>query len=179
MIVPASLPFAIGLGSILLRWRSQQNEGLWSEDVAIFGWKLIPTLVTVIYSRFAAILLEDVQRTEPFARMARPSSSVPGAALSVLEKPRSWWVTLTSGMRTDRNGGFRRWVVVLCCTVHILAVLVISPLSAALLGTKVLQTTVDSVSMERTVPTGDPELECHHSCAQSGFPMQQTPAHWN
>jgi hypothetical protein len=159
MIIPVSLSFTIGLSSILLRWRSQKNQGLCSEDVAIFGWKFIPTLITVIYSRFTAILLENVQRTEPFARMARPSSSVPGATFTILEKPRSWWVTLTSGMRKNRNGGVRSWVVVLCCTVHILAVLVISPLSAALLGTKVLQITVNSVSMKRAVPIGGPDLE--------------------
>jgi hypothetical protein len=159
MIVPVSLSFTIGLGSILLRWRSQNNQGLCSEDVAIFGWKFIPTLITVIYSRFTAILLENVQQTEPFARMARPSSSVPGAAFTILEKPRSWWVTLTSGMRKNRNGDVRSWVVVLCCTVHILAVLVISPLSAALLGTKILQITVDSVSMDRLTPIGEPNME--------------------
>jgi hypothetical protein len=159
MIVPVSLSFTIGLGSILLHWQSQKNQGLCSEDVAMFGWKFIPTLITVIYSRFTAILLEDVQRTEPWARMARPSSSVPGAAFTILEKPRSWWVTLTNGMRKNRNGGVRSWVVVLCCTVHILAVLVISPLSAALLGTKVLQITVDSVSMRRARPIGGPDLE--------------------
>jgi hypothetical protein len=159
MVVPISLSFIIGLGSMLLGWRSQENHGICSEDVAMFGWKFIPTLITVIYSRFTAILLENVQRTEPWARMAKPSSSVPGATFTILEKPRSWWVTLTSGMRKNRNGGVRNWVVVLCCTVHILAVLVISPLSAALLGTKVLQITVDSVSMKRTVPIGGPDLE--------------------
>jgi hypothetical protein len=159
MIVPVSLSFTIGLGSILLLWQSQKKQGLCSEDVAMFGWKFIPTLITVIYSRFTAILLENVQRTEPFARMARPSSSVPGATFTILEKPRSWWVTLTSGMRKNRNGGVRSWVVVLCCTVHIIAVLVIAPLSAALLGTKVLQITVDSVSMKRVWPIGGPDLK--------------------
>jgi hypothetical protein len=159
MMIPVSLSFTIGLGSILLHWQSQKNQGLCSEDVAIFGWKFIPTLITVIYSRFTAILLENVQRTEPWARMARPSSSVPGATFTILEKPRSWWVALTSGLRKNRNGGVRSWVVVLCCTVHILAVLVISPLSAALLGTKVLQITVDLVSMKRIGPIGGPELK--------------------
>jgi hypothetical protein len=159
MIIPVSLSFTIGLGSILLHWQSQKSQGLCSEDVAMFGWKFIPTFITVVYSRFTAILLENAQRTEPWARMARPSSSVPGATFTILEKPRSWWVALTSGMRKNRNGGVRSWVVVLCCTVHILAVLVISPLSAALLGTKVLQITVDSVSMKRAVPTGGPDLK--------------------
>jgi hypothetical protein len=128
---------------------------LCSEAAAIFGWKFIPTLVTVIYTRFTAVLLENVQQTEPYVRMARPSSSVPGATYTILEKPRLWWITLSNGLRRNRNGGTRSWVIVLCCTVHIVAVLVISPLSAALLGTKIVQRTIDAAPMKRAVPAGE------------------------
>ena len=159
MVVPISLSFTIGLGSILLHWRSQTNQGLCSENTAIFGWKFIPTLITVVYSRFTGILLENVQRTEPFVRMARPSSGVPGARFTLLEKPRSWWVTIANGLQKDRNGGVRSWVVVLCCMVHILAVLVISPLSAALLGTKFMERTLSTAPMKRAVPIKESALE--------------------
>jgi hypothetical protein len=105
----------------------------------MFGWKFIPTLIAVIYTQLTTILFDDVKRTEPFARLARSAGSVPSASRTILETPRTWWVTLAHGFNKKRNGGQRSWVLIMACLINVLAFLGISPLSSALLHTDEIQ----------------------------------------
>lgn len=107
----------------------------------MFGWKFVPTLIAVLYTQLAAMILGAMKRTEPFARLAKHSGRVPLARHTMLEKSRPWWTTLVHGLQKGRNGGSLSWPIVLSCTAFILATLSISPLSATLLSSKEVQST--------------------------------------
>lgn len=134
----------LGFVVLLLQWYSDKNHGLSPETSAIFGWKFAPTLVAVLYTQLTAMLFDDIRRTEPFARLARPSDSIPKASRTILETPREWWTTLAHGFDKQKNGGRRSWVIILAYAVNVLAFLTISPISSALLG-------IDEVSVPRSV----------------------------
>jgi hypothetical protein len=77
-----------------------------------------------------------VKRTESFAKMARTNGRIPVAYYTLLEKSKPWWTTLARGFQKRRNGGLWNWVIILSCSIYILTILEISPISAALLRTK-------------------------------------------
>jgi len=115
---------------------SHNNNGLCAEDSAMPGWKFIPTLIAVVYTQLTGIILGAVKRTGPFARMGKTDGRIPVARYTLLEKAKPWWTTLTRGFQRRRNGGSWNWVTILSCGTYILAILGISPMSAALLRTK-------------------------------------------
>lgn len=100
----------------------------------MFGWKFAPTLVAVFYTQLTTMLFDDVKRTEPFARLAMPASNFPSASRTILEAPRQWWITLAHAFNKKINGGRRSWIIILSCVTNVIAFLLISPLSSALLG---------------------------------------------
>jgi hypothetical protein len=120
-----------------LYWYSHKHNGLSSEASATFGWKFIPTFIAVLYTQLVTMLLDAVKRVEPFARMAR--AEPPEAKYTVLEKSRPWWTTLFHGFHKTKNGGKRSWLVILTSGVFIIAILGLSPISAALLSTQDVQ----------------------------------------
>jgi len=120
---------------------SHNNNGLCAEDSAMPGWKFIPTLIAVVYTQLTGIILAAVKRTGPFARMAKTNGRIPVARYTLLEKAKPWWTTLTRGFQRRRNGGSWNWVTILSCSTYILAILGISPMSAALLRTKEMHQT--------------------------------------
>jgi len=105
------------------------------------GWKFIPTLIAVVYTQLTGIILGAVKRTGPFARMGKTDGRIPVARYTLLEKAKPWWTTLTRGFQRRRNGGSWNWVTILSCSTYILAILGISPMSAALLRTKEIHQT--------------------------------------
>jgi hypothetical protein len=107
----------------------------------MFGWKFVPTLIAVIYTQFTAVILSTLKRTEPFARLAKPLECIPVARYTLLEKSKPWWTTLSHGFQKKRNSGSWNLAMVLSCLGYILAILGISPISAALLGTKEVEHT--------------------------------------
>ena len=129
--------------TIALLVTSQANYGLGSDNGSskiLFGWRFSPTLVAVIYIQLTAMLVDDVKRVEPFARLAGPQGSE--ASSSILQKPGAWWNALHDGFSRRKNGGSSRGWVLFCATlVNVLGFLLISPLSSALL-----------VSIDVTVP---------------------------
>jgi len=138
----------------LLYWRSHKNNGLGSVDAAIPGWKFVPTLLAVIYTQLTAVILDAVKRTESFARMAKPEGRVPVARYTLLEKTKPWWTTLAQGFQKKRNGGSMNWVLILSCSIYILAILGISPISAALLDSKEVQQTSPAALVRLAMPNG-------------------------
>jgi hypothetical protein len=85
------------------------------------------------------MVLEAIKRTEPCARLAMPTEKVPVARHTLLEKSRPWWITLVHGFQKERNGGSWSYPAIFSSIVFILAMIRISPLSAALLTTKEAQ----------------------------------------
>lgn len=131
----STLALVLCLVIICLLWRSETNYGLGRDHgtaAVLFGWRFSPTLVAVIYIQFTAMLFEDVKRTEPYARLARPGGSA--ASPSILQSPGVWWNALRDGFSKKKNGGkSRSWILICAALVNILGFLVISPLSSALL----------------------------------------------
>ena len=149
--IPTTLSLALAVTILGLLRFSRSNNGLSPEVSAMFGWKFAPTLIAVVYTQLTVILFDDVKRTEPFARLAKPPATTPKASKTILETPRQWWTTLAHGLNKNNNGGSRSWVVVCSCIVNILASLAISPLSSALLWSDSFQT-IAEVDMVRVVP---------------------------
>ncbi|KAJ5239462.1 hypothetical protein N7468_004081 [Penicillium chermesinum] len=121
------------LTTFLLWWRSSTNNGLGPDDgssAVLFGWRYSPTLITVIYIQLTSMLFNDVKRTEPFARLARPEGAT--ASTSILHTPGPWWVALYDGFAKKKNGS-RSWILICASFVNIIGFLAISPLSSAYL----------------------------------------------
>jgi hypothetical protein len=139
IMIPAALAMTSTFFVAFLSKISAKNNGLGPEASAIPGWKFIPTLIAVVYTQLTAMVLGAIKRTEPYARMAREIRSTPIARYTLLEKPKPWWITLVHGFQKKRNGGSRNWAIIASCVVYILAILGISPISAALLSSKEIQ----------------------------------------
>lgn len=121
------------LVSFLLWWRSSINYGLGPDDgssALLFGWRYSPTLIAVIYVQMTTVLLQDVKRTEPYARLARPGGA--DASCSILKAPGAWWTALYDGFAKKKNGG-RSPTLICASIVNIIGFLAISSLSSAFL----------------------------------------------
>lgn len=133
--------FALALISIALClivsalcWLSSAKHGLGTDDgsnVILLGWRFSPTLICVMYAHLVGMAFSDVKKTEPYARMARPSGA--SAEASVLQVPKPWWSALMEAFSKRKNA--RRINIPLLCSslAFITSVLVISPLSLSFL----------------------------------------------
>lgn len=133
LAVLSAVSLALCLVTILLWWKSATNYGLGSDDgssALLFGWRYTPTMFAVIYVQMTAVLFEDVKRTEPFARLARPDGAV--ASTSILHTPGAWWNALYDGFAKKKNGS-RSWALICASILNIIGFLAISPLSSAYL----------------------------------------------
>ncbi|KAL5393093.1 hypothetical protein PMIN06_001716 [Paraphaeosphaeria minitans] len=81
------------------------------------------------------MLFNDIQRTEPFARLARPHGSVPPASRTILEGPRQVWTAFAHAFNKKHNGGKRSWIIIWASVVLVLSSIIIS-LSSALLASE-------------------------------------------
>ncbi|KAJ5684327.1 uncharacterized protein N7477_000672 [Penicillium maclennaniae] len=137
--------------TFILWWRSSTNYGLGPDDgssALLFGWRYTPTMISVIYVQLTAMLFDDVERTEPFARLARPDGA--DASSSVLHSPGPWWVSLHDGFAKKKHGS-RSWTLICAALVNILGFLAISTLSSAYLYSEdviVPQSTGSSLPIE-------------------------------
>ncbi|KAI0409293.1 hypothetical protein F4802DRAFT_243535 [Xylaria palmicola] len=113
----------------LISWR---NSGLVTDDgsgVLQIGSKFVPTLLATVYVFLASILLDDVKRTEPFARLSSPAGA--HADLSVSWTADAWWDALFSSFPSRHQK--TNWAM-LCATLSfVLGFLVVSPLSSSLI----------------------------------------------
>lgn len=125
--------FSLCLTTFLLLWRSSTNYGLGFDNgssAMLFGWRYSPTMIAVIYVQMTAVLFQDIKRTEPYARLARPEGA--DASSSILKAPGAWWNALYDGFSTKRNGR-RSWILICASLVNIFGFLAISPLSSTFL----------------------------------------------
>lgn len=118
----------------LLYWYSETHYGLGVDDgssIILFGWRFTPSLLAVAYVQLTAMLLDDVKRTEPFARLARPGGGA--ASFTILQTSGAWWNALADGFSTRKNGGHRSWLLICAALLDVLGFLTVSPLSSSLL----------------------------------------------
>lgn len=133
MGVLSVVTFGLVLVTFLLWWRSSTNYGLGPDDgssALLFGWRYSPTAITVLWIQLTAMLFDDVKRTEPYARLARPEGAK--ALASILETPSPWWITLYRGFAKKKYGR-RSWILICASLINIVGFLAISPLSSAYL----------------------------------------------
>jgi hypothetical protein len=126
----------LGVVVLVLTAYSARNHGLGNDNGSaglLFSWRFSPTLFAVIYSILTATLLNDVRRTEIFVRLSRQGA--PSSSSATLCFPsRFWWNDPVDALSKAKNNGSRSWALFLTSIVNTLGFLIISPLSAGLLG---------------------------------------------
>lgn len=135
--IAASISFVITIA--LLCWYSRRHYGLGKDDgssAILFGWRFTPTLLAVLYTQITVILFEDVKRTEPFARLAKPPAGGASAYGTLLQTPKAWWAILIDMTFKRKEVGKTGWSLICSALVNVLALLAISPLSSALLASE-------------------------------------------
>jgi uncharacterized membrane protein len=58
----------------ILAWYSAIHHGLGKDDGSVgrfFGWRYMPTLIAVLFTQALVMIVEDVKRTEAFARLSQ------------------------------------------------------------------------------------------------------------
>jgi len=119
------------LGSLVLflTISSIRNNGLGNDSASsalLFGRRFSPTLLATVYGLFVASMLNDVRRTEIFARLSKPGGA--SAEKTLCFSMRSWWNDPVDAL----SKGTRSHALFHASMLYILALLV-SPLSAGLL----------------------------------------------
>jgi hypothetical protein len=133
LAVLSAISLVLCLITFLLWSKSATNYGLGADDgssALLFGWRYTPTMIAVIYVQMTTVLFEDIKRTEPFARLARPGGAE--ASTSILKAPGAWWNALYDGFAKKKNGS-RSWALICATILNIIGFLAISPLSSAYL----------------------------------------------
>ncbi|KAI4723658.1 hypothetical protein E4T48_00056 [Aureobasidium sp. EXF-10727] len=119
---------------------SARHHGLKNNSDAsalLFGWRYSPTLVATVYAILVGSMLNDIRRTEIFARLSR-SGGAP-ATYTLCYPIRAWWNDPLDALSKTKNNGIRSWALWFASTTNILVLLVISPLSAGLLSPATLE----------------------------------------
>jgi hypothetical protein len=125
----------LGIVVLYLTMKSLKDHGICDDNksaIAFFSWRFLPTLVATVYARLVAILVNDVRRTEIFARLSSRDGAP--AAYTVCMPTRSWWNDPFDAWSKKKNGGKRSWALLSASVANLLALLVISPLSAIYLS---------------------------------------------
>lgn len=128
---------ALGLGILVLGLtiHSQEHQGLGSvqeTSIFLFGWRFTPTLFAVIYTLLLMSTFNDIRLTEVYARLSRPEGS--SAESSLFYKPRLFWYDPFDALSRRKNDGSRNPALFWASTVYIMALLIVSPFSAAFLA---------------------------------------------
>ncbi|KAI3325397.1 hypothetical protein HD806DRAFT_490219 [Xylariaceae sp. AK1471] len=133
--IPLSLILAFSLlletAVVVVHIVSSQNSGLIDDNgsrAIVVGSKFVPTLLAVAYGLLVMVLLDDVKRTEPFARLASPLGTT--AKLSLTWTADTWWSALFRSFPSPLAKA--KWVLPCATTVFILGLLAVSPLSSTL-----------------------------------------------
>ncbi|CZR53400.1 uncharacterized protein PAC_03278 [Phialocephala subalpina] len=135
MTILLLVSFGLGVLVMALTIKSAKNSGLGSDQntsIFLFGWRFTPTLFAVIYTLLLMAMVNDIRRTEVYARLSRPQGA--SAASSLLFKPRVFWFDPIDAFSKRKNDGIRNYALFWASIVYILGLLIVSPFSAALLG---------------------------------------------
>jgi hypothetical protein len=137
-----TVSLALGFGVLALTVYSMQYHGLGVgsdgyASIIFFGWRFSPTLIVTIYGILVASLLNDVRRTEIFARMSRSGGA--SASTTLCFPARSWWNDPFDALNKRTNNGVYSWALLLTSLSYILVLLVLAPLSAGLLAPASIQ----------------------------------------
>lgn len=141
------IAFPLGLELIIIIFHSisVHNSGLVDLDGSpniLLASRFVPTLLAVLYVLSLSVLLDDIKRTEPFARLASAAGAPANKSLTWKAGP--WWTALSRSF-PGRQGGLRTsWAMFWSAFAFMLGSLVVSPLSSTLMVAQ------DVVFTERT-----------------------------
>lgn len=144
---------------VILHWLSATRLGLGSDNgssAVFFGWRFSPTLIAVIYVFCSMMLLEDVKRTEVFARLTKQDGA--SASASILQPPGPWWSTLWDSFPRRKNDHRLSWTMLCAVFTYILGSLIISPFSSALLAPKDVAM-VEDITFRQVQLTSDSSVQ--------------------
>ncbi|KAH4173706.1 hypothetical protein HBH64_109950 [Parastagonospora nodorum] len=147
LVVPTVLSLRFGSVLVYLSIHSKQNHGLGDDNgssAILFGWRFTPTLIAVLYAQMTVILFEDVKRTEPFTRLAKAPAGGTSAYGTLLQTPRAWWSIFIDVCFRRKKLGHTSWSLICAALINVIALMLISPLSSALL-------TSEEISVPKTV----------------------------
>lgn len=86
IVIPTSLSVMLASLVLVLHWLSEAHSGIASGRSSIVGWKYVPIFIAVLYTQLGAMVMGILKRTEPFARMAKPTEHALIARYTLLEK---------------------------------------------------------------------------------------------
>lgn len=127
-----SFAFLLEISVVIIHVISTRNLGLVDDNGSggiVVGSKFVPTTLAVIYVLCTSILLDDIKRTEPFARLASPSGALTESSLTWTAD--AWWDALFGSFPTRSRK--TSWAMLLATFIFIFGFLVVSPLSSTLI----------------------------------------------
>ncbi|ETN41262.1 uncharacterized protein HMPREF1541_03197 [Cyphellophora europaea CBS 101466] len=123
----------LGITTAVLHFISSKDMGLADEQnstVVYVGSKFVPTLLAVLYLLLATMLLDDVKRTEAFARLSRREGAP--ADVSVFQHIDAWWSALFNSFPSRPKQRPVAWTMLSATLLFVLSFLVLSPFSSTL-----------------------------------------------
>ena len=129
------ISLTLGTGTIALSIYSSRNYGVCDKKDStafLFVWRFVPTLIAVVYALLVTVLTNDVKRTEAFARLSKPQGSTAASSLLLSESP--WWRDPFEALSKKRSDGWRSWTLFWISIANVMAILLVSPLSAGVLS---------------------------------------------
>jgi hypothetical protein len=150
---------SIGLSALVLGLtiQSEKHQGLGQvQDLSIFtfAWRYTPTILAVIYTLFAAVIIKDVKRTEPYARLSRPDGA--SASSSLFLRSGTFWSDPLNALSKEKNGGYRNWALFWASIMGLLGLLIVVPFSSALLSPREISDTNKVSFSAFATSSGDP-----------------------
>ncbi|TGJ79344.1 hypothetical protein E0Z10_g9420 [Xylaria hypoxylon] len=148
----ATVAFAclLEIAVVVVHSISWRNSGLVADDgsgILQIGSKFVPTLLATIYVFLTSILLDDVKRTEPFARLSSPAGAQ--ADLSVCWTADAWWDALFSSFPNRRKK--TNWAMLCATLAFVLGFLIISPLSSSLIVSQTVVSTQETQLLQLNI----------------------------
>ena len=130
----------LGVVAIVLSTYSAQYFGIcdFNESIAFhFAWRFLPTMLAVLYALAITTLINDVKRTEAFAKLSASNGS--SALSSLFVSGGYWWEDPLKAFSKKGNNGRRSWTLLWASVANIIAVLLVPPLSSGLLSMNEVQ----------------------------------------
>lgn len=163
---------------------SQRQSGLADETGSTSGIVIIstfgPTLLAVSLVLQIGILYDDIQRTEPFARLAAPGGAPADQTLLWTSGP--WWNTLRDSFPNKHKHRGMSWMLLFSTLVYVLGFLVVSPFSSTLFVSKDVllssHATLKQLDLESSLPLQIPLLATTWFRALSGLLQNATTSTW-
>lgn len=122
---------------IALHVQSARDSGLGNDNESRgthFLSKFLPTVVAVCYVFSLSVRVDDIKRTEPYARSA--STAGASATNTLFWSAGPWWATLYDSLPNKKRGQGFRCAMFCASLAFILGFLVLSPFSSTFLATQ-------------------------------------------